>query len=276
MKIKIYVLTYDDEHHLNTGLNGLFSSNLAAYDTSVFIINNHTNFNLHKDFENRVSVLHNVLQPDFGTGHCGRNWNQALMHGFKDLNNPDCDLVVCIQDDTIYYSNWLGLLVKAHTEMGYEFVACGQGDNLCSYTPIAVKKTALWDERFCGLHYAEHDFFLRVAMYIGDKASINDRVHGRKYGYNFLPFSIIDKQSWVPGEKKYQLGSARQWLDETCHQILKAKWGKYCEELIVSEYVNKPMKPNIPGYIYYPYFEKGIDDLAEKGFNWLYGNNFTP
>ena len=165
MKIKLYILTYNSEYHLNSGLETLFSTDLSQHQIEIYVINNHTNYNLYKKFENKVITIHNILQPDFGTGHCSRNWNQAIIHGFHSLINPDCDLVICAQDDTEYLHNWLNLLVHAHTA-GYEFIACGIGDNLCSYTPIGVKYIGLWDERYCALHYAEHDYFLRAAMWL--------------------------------------------------------------------------------------------------------------
>lgn len=278
MRIKIYILTFNDEVHLNTGLSSMFASNdiWPGIDAEIYIINNHTNFTLWPGFQNKVRVLHNVLQPDFGLGHPTRNWNQALMHGFKNLNNPDADLVICVQDDTVYSPGWLKQLIKAHKELGYEFIACGHGDNLCSYTPLAVKKIGLWDERFCSLHYGEHDYLLRAAMHLGNKASCNDNVHGDVYWYNPLPYKIVDKPVWAPDERKYALRHDRQWLDHLNHHLFYAKWGDWHENMKCILYVGKPMKPLIPGYILYPYFERGIDDLAEKGYNWDHGNDFDP
>ncbi len=97
MKLKIYIVTFDGEKHLNHNLNSLFNSQYFKKENihcEVNIINNHSNFNINEKFKNKVSVLHNVLRPDFSTGHLARNWNQAIINGFKNLNNPDCDILI--------------------------------------------------------------------------------------------------------------------------------------------------------------------------------------
>lgn len=268
MKAKLYILTYNSEQHLNDGLRTLFAGDLSQHELQVYIINNHTNFILHDEFKDRVTVLHNVLQPDFGTGHTSRNWNQGIIHGFKDLDNPDCDLVILAQDDTHYHHNWLNLLHTIHFELGYHFFSVGAGDMLHSYTPTAIKKVGLWDERFSAICFMEHDYFIRAAMHLGNTASVNDIGHMvGLYSFNQLPFATEIATNPERNQEKIDLGRTRAKFDNPFRELFKAKWGDYSEFVPTAQFVNNPRPPGIINYILYPYFEKGIEDLNGLGYN---------
>ena len=86
-KIKIYIVTYKNDKCLNTNLRSLFCSDLMNYDYEINVINNHSQINIDPKFK-KVKLLNNNLRVDFSTGHLSRNWNQALINGFQDLNNP--------------------------------------------------------------------------------------------------------------------------------------------------------------------------------------------
>lgn len=268
MKAKLYILTYNSEKHLNDGLTSLFAGDLSQHQLEIFIINNHTNFHLHDEFRDKVTVLHNVMQPDFGTGHTSRNWNQALILGFKDLDNPDCDLVILAQDDCHYYSPWLNTLNIIHFEKGYDFFCVGAGDMLHSYTPRAVKKVGLWDERFSAICFMEHDYFIRAAMHLGDKATVNDIGHAAGlYSINTIGLAL-DVAGNPPRESaKVELGHIRGKFDNPFRELFKAKWGNYSEFIPAAPFLNNPRLPGIGNYILYPYFEKGIENLNDLGYN---------
>lgn len=268
MKVKLYILTYNNQQHLNEGLETLFSADLSQHQLEVYIINNHTNFTLHDKFVDKVTVLHNVLQPDFGTGHTSRNWNQGLIHGFKNLNNPDCDLVVLAQDDTYYGPDWLNLLHKIHFEMGYHFFCVGAGDMLHSYTPTAIKKVGMWDERFSAICFMEHDYFIRAAMYLGNSASVNDTGHMvGLYSFNQLPFATDVARNPVRNQEKLALGQARAKFDNPFRELFKAKWGNYSEFTPTDQFLHNPRPSALINYVLYPYFEKDIENLNEIGYN---------
>ena len=268
MKAKLYIVTYNSEQHINEGLRTLFDSDLSQHELEIYIINNHSNFVLYDEYKDKVTVLHNVLRPDFSTGHTSRNWNQALILGFEDLNNPACDLVICAQDDTHYHREWLNLLHLAHFEQGYHFVCVGAGDTLHSYTPTCVKKVGMWDERFCAICFMEHDYFIRSAMVLGDKASVNDWGHmSGLYTINPLPYARQIADQPQRSADKIALGQARGKFDNPFRELFKAKWGNYSEFTPTSQFVNNPRPPGIMGYITYPYFEKDIEDLNGLGFN---------
>lgn len=268
MKAKLYILTYNNEQHLNEGLSTLFAADLSQHELQVHIINNHTNFVLRDEFKDKVTVLHNVLQPDFGTGHTSRNWNQGLIHGFKDLNNPDCDLVILAQDDTYYQPDWLNLLYKVHFELGHHFFCVGAGDMLHSYTPTAVKKVGLWDERFSAICFMEHDYFIRAAMYLGNTASVNDIGHMvGLYSFNQIPFATSIAVNPQRNDHKLNLGRERGKFDNPFRELFKAKWGNYSEFTPTAPFLNNPRLPGIINYILYPYFEKNIENLNGIGYN---------
>ena len=112
--IKVYIVTYRRPEVLNSTLDRLFNHTdfLSIPNTEVNIINNHSEFELNEEFADKVTVLHNSVRPDWDTGNLARNWNQALLHGFVDLNNPDTKIVTTMQNDIVLASDWATNLLK--------------------------------------------------------------------------------------------------------------------------------------------------------------------
>jgi hypothetical protein len=260
MKIKQYIVTYNNSYQINEGLTSLFNaiSDEELNLLEVYVINNHSTFRLNPEFEERVVVLHNTLRPDFSTGHLSRNWNQAIINGFKNLNSPDADIVITNQDDTRFEKNYISTLIKLHTT--YNFIQFGYGDNFISYTPQAVKRIGMWDERFCGIGYQEADYLLRAYLYNKENSSMHDYSHGRVL--NPVGDKIIDLIP--PGydrREPYHLKAlnhhdynkrlfTRKW------NINPGRWGTSMDEL----------KPLIESYILYPYFEADVETLREQQY----------
>mgnify|MGYP003342408573 CR=1 FL=1 len=90
------------------------------------VINNHSNFSLNKEYDDIVKVWHNTLRPDFSTGHLSRNWNQAILNGFKSILKPDCDILITAQDDVEYCKNYITTLIEYHKK--YNFIQTGKGE----------------------------------------------------------------------------------------------------------------------------------------------------
>ena len=175
--MKIYIVTYKRSDILNDTLKKLFESDFSqALNTEVNVINNHTEFFLNPEFQERVKVIHNNTRPDWSNGNLAENWNQALLHGFKDLNKPDSEYVVTMQNDTSVHPEWYSNLMKMHKK--FDFIVGKYGDNLVSYTPEAVKKIGIWDENFFGVQYKEADYWLRALIFNKEKSCINDTLHG--------------------------------------------------------------------------------------------------
>lgn len=262
MKIKHYIVTYNNESRINACLESLFDSGSDLSNLSIYIINNHSKIKIKSEFIAKVNVINNQTRPDFSTGHLARNWNQAIINGFKDLNNPDCDIVITSQDDTIFEKNYIDKSIDLCKK--FDFFACGTGDQFIIYSPLAIKRIGLWDERFCNIGYQEADYFLRAVRYHVEKVSINDFNHGRLYNTqnkNIFPIketisgSLSNDEAHVLS-KKYHMYS---------EYIFRNKW-KINPQPWLDIDIIKSIEPNITSFIYYPYFEKDIDTLKEQKY----------
>jgi hypothetical protein len=263
MKIKLYIVTYKNEKDLTNNLESIFNSNLV-HDLEVSIINNHSEFKLNK-FLDKVKIIHNDLRPDFSTGHLSRNWNEAIINGFKNINHPDCDILIHCQDDTVFHQNWMNHLIEAHRN--FSFIQYGIGDNFCSYTPEAIKNIGIWDERFNGIGYQEADFFLRAFIHNRENSSINDFHHDRVWQplkneicFRTAPIYVNEKLNISEDHKK---SSVYHSLNKN---FFKRKWNMNPENW--SEYLFKSNIKNslIENWIYYPYFELEIPNLEQKNY----------
>jgi hypothetical protein len=264
MKVKLYIVTYNNDKVLNEwSLGTIFSSDYQklGHDVQVFVINNHSNLNIKEEYKDRVTVLENYLRPDFSTGHLSRNWNQALINGFRNPDKPDCDIVVCSQNDIKFKKDWLENLLKAHEK--YNFVQQGQGDGFHSYTINAVKNVGLWDERFCNICYQEHDYFLRQLIYNRDNCTINSK--GSRQIHNKLDCVIIEDTPCGSkrGEKSH---TASKKHSNVSKMIFQQKWGGTKPAQWKPGLTWVPTKSKISSFIYYPYFEKKLLKLKDKGY----------
>ena len=248
MKIKIYIVTYNSSETINNNLKSLFASDISKHNVEVYIINNHSNFSIDNKFRDKVHVLHNVTRPDFSRGYLSRNWNQALINGFKDLSNPDCDIGACVQDDTLWYQDSIDKLVDIHKT--YSFYTCTPGDGFCSYTPDAVKNIGLWDERFCGITFQEADYLLRAYLHNNTKSSINDQPHGRQLN---PIYDIVWRNNIRDDNDKIMIS----YIYHYSLELFKLKWPNNKPE----HWSNEPMTISsaITNFVLYPYFEKDID-----------------
>jgi hypothetical protein len=255
MRIKVYIVTFNDAAAINTNIASLFNSDFAGHDVSIHVINNHSNFHLNPEFVGRVEVLHNQTRSDLSRGHLSRNWNQAIINGFKDLNNPDCDILVTCQDDTSWDYNWVTKLLNIHKT--YTFYSGVEGDCVCSYLPEAVKRIGLWDERFNGICFQEADYFTRAYIYNKDKSSINDlSTHGRELNPTY---HIAHKTA------HYRQHNGRSTAHDYCYELLKLKWGHINPNWTQSDMSLISNKSAIQDFMYYPFFEKDVD-LFDKNY----------
>lgn len=265
MKIKLYIVTYRNPIALAVNLRTLFDVARAdVFDLNVFIINNYGYLDLHygyldpQAFHGRVSILNNMLRPDFSTGHLSRNWNQAIINGFENPNHPDCDLLLTCQDDTTWHANSFHYLFDALDK--FDFITDGHGDNFCAYKIEAVRAIGLWDERFCNIGYQEADYFLRAVIYHGQRSSINDKWHGRVW--QPLPHSIIHRPDNRSAEE-----IKSHFESQNFHQISKAvfleKWG--CKPDQWTPAIFKA-RPKIRNFMLYPYFEIHLPGLRDQNY----------
>jgi len=274
LKIGIYIVTYRNPTDLNNNIASILAS---GADVRINVINNHSQFFLEPQHERAVTVLHNSLRPDVSTGHLARNWNEALLHGFQDLDNPASDIVITVQDDVLFKSDWLPNLLDLHRR--YSFITFGAGDTFCSYLPEAVRQVGLWDERFCNLAYHEGDYFLRSLIYNRKDCSINDLAHGRQHnaldGNSFRYVTghsnneteradslLITSPQWNRDRRDAHLASMR--FHPLSEAVFMHKWGIREAPWTPEHYAVR--RSLAPSYIMYPYFEKNIEGLREKNY----------
>lgn len=280
MKIQIWILTWNNSSDLNEGLSYLFKSNAVSmqsdHDISINIINNHSNFKLDDVFVPYVKVWHNTLRPDFSTGHVARDWNHALVNGFQNLNSPACDLLITAHDDTWWGMDWLEIIEDGIVNRGYNFIAAGLGDNIMAFTPEAIKRIGLFDERFCLVGTYEHDYFFRAALYNSEKSSINDKWHmidGEPLSaYEWNPLPRRDEILQRPPVNAIRHGEqmrTRYTVQHMGREFFFHKWGVIQERSSIRTMLNKGItRPLIYSYMCYPYFEKDVETIREQKYLW--------
>ena len=293
-KIKVYITTYKRCDVLNHTLTKLFDSDFKDIDnTEVNIINNHSEFRIDDKFKNKVNILHNVLRPDWSNGNLAENWNQALINGFKNLNKPDSEYVITMQNDTVVHQDCFKNLMKMHKK--YNFIVGRFGDNFVSYTPEAVKKIGIWDENFFGVQYKEADYWIRALIYNKEKSMINDTLHGLELNNkDALELDVTDDRNFVEEDGFRGNKTLKRKADDKEHQeIWKTRSGEYKEyawkyfirkwkgtwikepsksgwvKSWSKDFIKNPpdlSKSKVQAYIKYLYFEK---DIKLKGKNYL-------
>lgn len=262
MKVKLYIVTYNQEEELNNWcLKSLFESTFP-FDNNIFIINNHSNFVLYDEYKDKVQVLHNVLRSDNHNGNLGQNWNQAITLGFQNLINPDCDIVITVQVDSKFLFNWFDN-VKNLLER-YEYICFGAGDQIQVFTPEHIKKVGLFDENISNIAFHDHDYFMRCILYNLEFSSISDYHHGRLVN----PEQIKFLSHLETGDRRnvHYYSNIRKFHYLGLN-ILKNKWSYVPMD---KEWMDLQIFNNIklvsPQYMRYPYFECDMYDLSEKGY----------
>lgn len=262
MKIKVYFVTYDNDFELNKTLKSFEKSGIKKYNHEITIINNFTVAKPLIKTSLAVKVVDNATRPTFSTGHLSRNWNECLINGFKDLDDPDADIVILCQNDVEFNDNIIDTLVEYHKT--YSFIQCGNGDSFHSYTIDAIKSVGLWDERFCNIGWQDCDYFLRQKIY-NEFSSINDTAHGRIYNPIDYKFVNVDKLSGFYRKDSSHLKSMK--YHEISMTTFIKKWGYGVPGMnwgnldIDDSYVLKS-----PQWIMYPFFESKVPNLKDKNY----------
>jgi len=274
--LKIYIVTYKRPEILNKTLDILFNKTdfSSVSNTEVNIINNHSEFSLNEEFIDKVNVIHNNTRSDNDTGNLARNWNEALIDGFKDLNNPDAKVVVTMQNDIVLHPDWTKNLLRMHQK--YTFVTGQLGDNIVSYRPEAVKNIGMWDERFLTPGNKEADYYIRALIYNKEKSLIGDIVHRRLL--NAHDALILDTSEYQGGNSDWlEIKSNDLWDEGWYHttQIFYWKWkdtwktqpsySGWLTDWSKDFIDNPPSPPKVPNFVQYYHFEKNVN-LKDKNY----------
>ncbi len=268
MKVKLYIVTYRNLKRVSDNLTSLKQSKFFDNPSNeVFILNNSPSVFLADLVTDRIHIIDNVLRPETSIAHLTRSWNQCLVNGFQNLNQPDCDILITSQDDVVFNHDWYDAVMSQHQT--YDLITFGPGDMVCSYTTNAVKKAGIWDEHFLGLGWHESEYFQRSLMWNKERTSINDGHMHLHLNWQSLPQMMTRTQIELEAEHR------RSEMWDYNHEYFKEKWPTLrsgnCHvegELITLDYIQalKPTVPNIPIFRTYHVFEKDIEDVAGKGY----------
>lgn len=260
MNIKIFIVTYNSPHRINTCLKSLFEDTDYPLDGSVNVISNHTNHGISDSYLNRINLYENTCRPDWSTGHLSRSWNQCYLHGFKSLTNPDCDALLMVQDDTLFQDNFYK--ISCGLLQDYDMVQQGHGDACMLVTPELIRHVGIWDERFCQSRHAA-DYFWRCIMHRKEKSSFSDTIHKRIW-QPIGQWELIKPESRDIAENHFFPSSTE---DQTISSKLMNMKYEFDPFPWTDEKISKsPKRTMIENYIYYPYFEKDIYNLRDKGY----------
>jgi GT2 family glycosyltransferase len=109
MQIKAYFITYKNNKELSDTITSFVYNGGKVCD--ITIVNNSPSVPISIPYiPINYKVIDNNTRPDFSTGHLARNWNECLVDGFKDVNNPDCDIVILSQNDVRYSKGFIDKL----------------------------------------------------------------------------------------------------------------------------------------------------------------------
>ncbi len=227
MKIKAYFVTYRNNEELEKTLNSFLGSGVQTYssDLEISIINNSPDYPIKHEIllqahELGFKIVNNYTRSSNSTGHLARNWNECLIDGFKDIDNPDCDIVMLSQNDNMFHKDTIHRIIESHQT--YSFIQNGHGDSFHSYTPEAIKKVGLWDERFCGIGYQEADYFLRQLIYNSQGCSIKDTMHER--WNNRLDYDIVDYDKGGGFSRRDVEHLRSMAFHNNCEKVFELKW----------------------------------------------------
>ena len=249
IKIAIYVVRYKETDALYDCLRSIKNHP----NTYVCVINNYDRLKLHNDF-NHVQVLDNLLRPDFSTGHLARNWNQAIINGFSDLDNPTCDVVISLQADAKLSPNWYEEIIKLDNKIDY--MSLGRGDEFQYFTTKGIKKVGLYDERFCNIGFQEADYMLRNILFNKQSSVIIDYYHNRLHdNFNINPYLFIQESEFVLNDSHIKSMNyhnvSRKWFDIKWNNFNPEHWN-YSEIEKINDFLHKEN-------VLYPYFESKIN-----------------
>jgi hypothetical protein len=249
IKIAIYVVRFKETDVLYDCLRSIKNHP----NTDVYVINNYQRLKLPNEF-NYVQVLDNLLRPDFSTGHLARNWNQAIINGFSDLDDPSCDVVISVQADARLSPNWHEEIIKLDDKVHY--MSLGRGDEFQYFTAKGIKNVGLYDERFCNIGFQEADYMLRNVLFNKESSVIIDYAHNRYYSnFNIDPCRFIEKSEFFLSESHSKSmmyhDISRKWFDVKWNNFNPEDWN-YSEIDKIKDFLHKEI-------IIYPYFESKIN-----------------
>lgn len=251
--IRIFIVTYKCPH-LNANLKSIFESDANPNDYSVSVIVNDPDYFIDEEYKDRVTIHMQTLRfTSNNVGHLARDWNQALIKGFGNLESREAEQVILCQDDMIWDKDWKQKLDEIHEK--YTFYTCSWGDGFLSFKVNAVRRVGLFDERFVGVGYHEGDYFLRQFIFNNKYSSINDHWHDRVWNPTF----DVARRTFIEVRELKKGMPYNRWF-------WKEKWGEpilhekdWTQNLFRKSRKDQlRLRPLLPYRPFYPAFERDI------------------
>jgi hypothetical protein len=255
MKIKVYIVTYNNDEILKKNLNLLIESDLKNYDHEINVVNNYSVLKGFDDY--KINIFDNTIRPDFSCGHLSRSWNMCLISGFKSIPNPDTDICVLMQNDTFVLKDTFSNIIQLHDN--FDFIQSGAGDQLMSFNINSIKKSGIFDERFNSIAYQEADFFTNAIVTNPDRVTINDPIHGRRH--NKIDIELVGDE-YTLNKESYHISNVFGYHDYN-RKLFKTKWGIDPDHWSSTHF---NIVPKIKRYMFYPYFEMDIENLNKMNY----------
>ena len=268
-KIKLYFVTFKNDLELQATFDSIPGSGILDYDFEITVVNNAENYpiqiDVHPSIKEKTRFVTNGLRIEKTStgahtpGHLSRDWNFCLVDGFKSFDEPDSEIVVLCQNDLAFIPNGIHKLVESHDK--YNFVSCGAGDTLHSYTIDAIKNLGLWDERFCSRILQEADYFTRNIAFNSEFCSLNDDHHRRVYNPLGYDDKIIDL-SIRPKNRRFERNHLEEREDvqkKINGDLYNAKWSNISSASWSDKHIQKiktlKITEQFKQNVFYPYFE---------------------
>ena len=229
---------------------------------NVTVLNNYPTLHIDDVHKNKVNIIQNDGQPSFSTGHLARSWNQCIINAIKNINDPDCDVLILAQNDVVFKPFFLTEIINCLDK--FTFISFGRGDEVQVLTPDAIKSIGIYDERFCNIGFQEADYFLRAVLLNNEKTSINDIFHNRIY--NGINNNVtLDVPTGYQRNDEFHIASSS--YHRNSRTMFSHKWAGILPNPQDPENWTDLMK-NLRvcpcQYMFYPYFEKDFPNLDDK------------
>lgn len=240
----------EDEEHLRTLLSALLgearSSRGRCLRMRVHILDHNSEQPVgigtvrRSDLGSSELLVHPSLRPMNAHGQLARSWNEALVLGFENLKAPAADFVMTVQADAVLLPGWwaaiepLITIDPAIARRRCDLLTLGRGDFLVLYTPEAVRRIGMWDERFTGVTDQDADYFLRARLHLANGSCVHDWHHGRTHTQlSRTNAAALDRQVWdakAPTGKQRNMAWRQAAETARGHSmaLFYRKWGARC------------------------------------------------
>ena len=263
-RVHVFIARYRETESLHRLLARVLAS-LEPRCSNVTVINNHPTNVRDSEMHSlppRVRVHHNSLRLTETFGQLARTWNEALVNGFgHDLLHPKVDLLITLHADAELRIDWWSAL-QVHINSCH-FLQMGRGDELVAYTPEAVRRIGLWDERFTGTTHQEFDYFLRAHLWFPEHTCISDPLHCRfahplpeanvrrvlnlsaSNGFQRLVSGGWPAQSWEAQSREHAVQHTELILRRKWCSTLGDKWCSNVRRCTTPNHLMDPMVLNV-------------------------------